>query len=83
MKVYRYERFLRRPSLETILAYEVIFGVPPRKLFAGTFKKVERDTKKRVELLARNLNGVKSEPSNARKLQALEAVTSGSGTLPA
>ena len=83
MKVYRYERFLRRPSLENILAYEVIFGAPPRELFAGVYEKVERDTKKRVELLARNLSGVKSEPSNARKLQALGAITSGSGTQPA
>ena len=82
-KVYNYERFVWRPSLENILAYEVIFGVPPRVLFAGAYEKVEQETKKRAELLARNLNGVKTERSRARKLQALRAVYSGSGTQPA
>jgi len=81
-KVYNYERFIRRPSLENVLAYEVIFGVPPRTLFAGPYEKVEQKTKKRAELLARHLNGVKSELPKARKLQALRAVYAGSGTQP-
>ena len=81
VKVYNYERFIRRPSLENVLAFEVIFGVPSRKLFAGDYEKVEQLTRKRAELLARKLTGAKSEPVKAQKLQALRAIVSGSGTL--
>jgi transcriptional regulator with XRE-family HTH domain len=31
----RHEAFVRRPDLETALAYEAIYGVPVRELFAG------------------------------------------------
>ena len=34
-KVSRYERLARRLSLETAFAYEALFGVPARELFAG------------------------------------------------
>ncbi|MEW6306746.1 MAG: helix-turn-helix transcriptional regulator [Verrucomicrobiota bacterium] len=40
-KVCRYERFVRVPSLETALAFEVIFRKPVRELFAGQYEKVE------------------------------------------
>jgi hypothetical protein len=30
-KVSRYERFARKPSLETLFAYEVVFGAPARE----------------------------------------------------
>lgn len=50
-KVSRHERFDRRPSVRAVLAYEVLFGVPTRDLFAGYFDKVERVTLGRVELL--------------------------------
>jgi len=36
-KVSRYERFARQPTLQTALAYEAIFGVPVRELFAGIY----------------------------------------------
>ena len=39
-KVSRYERFARKPSLETLFAYEVVFGAPARELFAGAYQKV-------------------------------------------
>ncbi len=50
-KVSRYEHFIREPSLETALAYEVIFQIPVRELFAGVFEKVERRTLKKLHLL--------------------------------
>ena len=42
-KVSRYERFARKPSLETLFAYEVVFGAPARELFAGVYQKVGRE----------------------------------------
>lgn len=53
--ISRCERFTRTPDLETALAYEVIFGVPVRELFAGMYNKVETKTIRRVGLLARRL----------------------------
>jgi transcriptional regulator with XRE-family HTH domain len=35
--VSRYEQSRRLPALETALAYEVVFGVPPQQLFPGIF----------------------------------------------
>lgn len=48
-KVSRYERFARTPSLETVFACEVIFGVPASILFAGLFEDVKRATLRRAE----------------------------------
>jgi transcriptional regulator with XRE-family HTH domain len=77
-KVSRYERFSRKPSLETALAYEAVFGIPGRELFAGIFQKVEEKTKKRAQLLARKLNGGKPDRMTRRKLETLASISSGS-----
>ncbi len=78
-KVSRYERFARKPSLETLFAYEVVFGAPVRELFAGAYQKVEKKILNRAQLLTRKLNRATPTPTAARKLQILEAITSGSG----
>lgn len=75
-KVSRYERFARQPSLETALAYEMVFGAPVRNLFAGTFQKVEHKTVKRAYLLTQKLNTAKPDRMTARKLDALRAIGS-------
>src|SRR5437879_3691560 len=61
-QVSRYERRLRYPNLKTLLAYEVIFGIPARDLFAGIFEKVEKITTRRAQLLAQKLD--KCAPSH-------------------
>jgi transcriptional regulator with XRE-family HTH domain len=43
-KVSRYERFARKPNLETLFAYEVVFGAPARELFAGVYHIVHYGT---------------------------------------
>ena len=79
-KVSRYERYTRKPSLETLFAYEVMFGAPARELFAGAYQKVEKKIYNRAQLLTRKLNRATPTPMATRKLQILEAITSGSGT---
>jgi len=76
-KISRYERFSRRPSLETAFIYRVLFGAPVEELFAGVLQRVERTTKRRVQLLLRRLD--KAEPNRqlARKREALRAACSG------
>jgi DNA-binding XRE family transcriptional regulator len=51
----RYERFKRRPALETALAYEAIFRTPVRELFAGIYEKAERSAARRACLLRKRL----------------------------
>jgi transcriptional regulator with XRE-family HTH domain len=41
-KVSRYENFVREPNLETVLAYEAIFGKPASQLFTGVYHNVEK-----------------------------------------
>jgi transcriptional regulator with XRE-family HTH domain len=73
-KVSRYERFRRRPTLETALACEVIFGAPVRELFAGLYHQVERRTKQRATGLVRRLSRRLHEPSVRDKVRVLSAL---------
>lgn len=72
-RVCRYERFTRQPTLATALAFEVIFHVPTRDLFAGVYRKVERRVANRAALLLKN---AATEPRHlpAQKLQALQRI---------
>jgi len=51
-KVSRYERRRRRPSLETALALEALFGVPTRELFPGVFLTAEQKMRQRARQLS-------------------------------
>ncbi len=81
-KVSRYERFARKPSIETIFGYEVIFDAPPHDLLAGIFQKVEKVTLRRAQLLAQKLSAAKPAHTNTRKLDLLRHISSGSETKP-
>jgi transcriptional regulator with XRE-family HTH domain len=72
--VSRYEVFQRLSILETILAYEVIFGVPVRELFGGVFEKVNQDVIRRANLLAGALQEEKASRATARKLELLKMI---------
>ena len=72
-KVSRYERRARQPSLETLLAYQALFGADPSELFGGFYKKVEKKTKRRARTLARRLAQEDDpDPRTAHKLAVLE-----------
>jgi transcriptional regulator with XRE-family HTH domain len=52
--VSRYERFARKPNLETALACQAIFGVPAHELFPGVYGEAKARVRARArELLAR------------------------------
>jgi transcriptional regulator with XRE-family HTH domain len=74
-KVSRYERFSRQPNLKTVFVYEVVFQVSVRVLFAGMFQDVEQATMKRAQMLARKLDAAKPNPSTARRLAVLKALS--------
>lgn len=73
-KSSRYEHSARRPSLETVFFYEVVFGASAQKLFRGIFKKAEKKTQKRAQMLAEKLRKAKPNRLNSRKLSLLEAI---------
>ncbi len=81
-KVSRYERFARKPSIETMFGYEVIFAAPPRDLLAGVFQKVEKTTHRRAQLLAQKLSAATPAHTTTRKLDLLRHLSSGSETKP-
>src|SRR5580698_6469196 len=54
-KISHYERLTRKPSLETVLAYEAILRRPVRELFAGTYPRAEKRAVRRARLLKRRL----------------------------
>ena len=51
IKVSRDENHAREPSLQAALAYEVIYGIPVRDLFAGLYEQVERQVSERAKIL--------------------------------
>lgn len=75
-KVSRYEQRVRKPTLETALAYEAIFQVPVRALFAGLYKKVEKRVAARAQRLVRELAQSRQRKATLRKLAALRAISS-------
>lgn len=77
-KVSRYERYARQPRLTTVFAYELIFGVPARELFAGMFQEIERKTINQAALLASKLRQAKPDGIAARKLELLEVIIAAS-----
>jgi transcriptional regulator with XRE-family HTH domain len=78
-KMSRYEHYARRPNLETLFAFEAVFGAPARELFAGEFEKVEEKIKARAQRLSEFFVNRKLDLVNQRKLEALWAVTCGWG----
>jgi transcriptional regulator with XRE-family HTH domain len=72
--VSRYEMFQRLSILETILAYEVIFGVSVRELFCGVFERVNKDVIHRAKLLTRTIQEGKVDGATDRKLELLRMI---------
>ena len=81
-KVSRYERFSRQPNLDTVFAYETIFRIPARELFAGVHQRVEHETARRVRVLIRRLGKGASLPTTRRKAEFLRDVSLGLRTNP-
>jgi transcriptional regulator with XRE-family HTH domain len=71
--VSRHERFKQTPDLQTLLAYEVLFGTPVRNLFSSTHQEVEQKLRKRIRLLIRKLIRAGDGRRIAKKIEALTA----------
>ncbi len=60
-QISRYEKFAREPSLETALAFEMIFQRSASELFEGLYRKVEQEVAERAKALADRTTARKSE----------------------
>jgi transcriptional regulator with XRE-family HTH domain len=68
--VSRYERGRREPSLETLLAFEVVFQAHLRDLYPGRAQQVEETVRARAGLLLEQLG---DDPGKRKRLRALLA----------
>lgn len=73
-KVSRYERSGRVPSLDTLLAFEIVFNEPASQLFRGRYESVRSDVRRRAARLSRKVDGRPFTPANKRKLDFLSDV---------
>ncbi|MBE7487006.1 helix-turn-helix transcriptional regulator [bacterium] len=77
--ISRYERSLREPSLHTLLAFELIFRTPGRRLFAGVYEDLHRRTLGRTKRLLARMEKSRTDAHLARKRETLEAILSDEG----
>ena len=69
-KVSRDENFSRMPTLETALAYEAMYGIPIRELFAGLYEQVAKEVFSRAKILSYR----KNETPHPKKQQFLSVL---------
>ena len=69
--IHAHERSARRPSLETLIAYELILGATLRSLYAGTYRKVERQVARRAKRLAEVEAEKRPTPRREHRLETL------------
>lgn len=72
IKVSRDESSIRRPNLETALAYEAIYGVPVRELFAGLYAETEQKVVEKAKILRMR----KDKKPEAKRIEALNRLAS-------
>lgn len=72
--VSRYERGDRAPSLETLIAYEVIFQSSARELFRGVHDRVRGSVRQRAQRLSRTVDSQPLTPVTKRKMDFLTGV---------
>ncbi len=69
--VSKYERLGRCPSLETVLACQILFDVLPHDLYAGLYQKVEKLTMQRIQSLIEELEKDLSSRAKVYKYEVL------------
>ena len=77
--VSRYERSIREPSLHTLLAFELIFRAPAKRLYAGVYEDLHRRTLGRTKRLLARMEKSRTDSRLARKRETLEAILSDEG----
>ncbi len=74
--ISHHERGRFIPTLDFLIAYEIVLGAPLRDLFAGKFDFIEADIKKRAVQL---IKAIEQQPPSALKTRKLEVLSSLAG----
>jgi transcriptional regulator with XRE-family HTH domain len=74
-QVSRYERLSRRPSFQTALGLQAVFGVPAETLLPVVSAEVERKIISRAHLLSRRLERHSDSARTKRKIRFLTSIT--------
>jgi DNA-binding XRE family transcriptional regulator len=69
--VCRHERLEQTPNLQTLLAYEILFGTPVRNLFGGMHQDIEQNLICRIRLLIQKLAKSNHSRMKVRKMKIL------------
>ncbi|MCG3198814.1 MAG: helix-turn-helix transcriptional regulator [Candidatus Omnitrophica bacterium] len=78
-QVSRLEHAVREPNLKILLALELLFRTPGRRLFAGVQDDVERRTQGRARRLLARMERRNADARQARKRETLEALLADPG----
>ena len=70
--VSRHERLDRKPNIDTMFGYQIIFNVLPHELYPGLYEKVENVTIQRIHALADRLGDDAGEGIVLRKHDVLK-----------
>lgn len=73
-RISRYERNKRRPCLEALIAYEVIFGTSSRHLFEGMYLEIAKGRLQKAQLLLEHLNETPASPMRDYKITFLRSL---------
>lgn len=75
--VSRHENGTRQPILETVLAYEFIFGVPARELYRGVYRRAGARIAVRVRALLETISHQRPSPQRELKILFLKQMDEG------
>ena len=73
--VHSGERLSRRPSFQTALGLQAVFGVPAETLLPAISAQIERKIMARAHLLSRRLERHRDSARTKRKIRFLTSVT--------
>ena len=74
--ISRYEQFSQTPSLETVLALELILQKPAKELFGGLYEEIRQRVETRAKVLIYKTDRGKQSRRATRKRQALANIIS-------
>lgn len=73
-KICGYESFSVVPTLETALAFEIIYGTPVHELFSGMRESLAEDIRNRAKIIRHRVSFKKTNPRGQKKRQAVESL---------
>jgi len=81
-KISSYESLSTTPTLETAIAFGIIYGTPLEELFAGVHDRVARDIGERAKVLRHRVSFKGPGPRSEKKRAAVESLVANVASNP-